>query len=109
MPVPGSRAGRNHFEGLSKAMPSCPLPGRCLEHTLLFVPFNASSRSVQPEAPLAAKRSCTLVSLGGDQDFDALNCITSAPIPAPHGLFIFPVSWGRWVSCLLMEERLGLR
>lgn len=93
-PVPRSQAGRSCFEGLAKATLSHPLPARCLEHTSLFVLFNASSRSVQSEAPLSAKRSCPLVSLGGDQDFDALSCITSAPIPAPPWSIYFPSESG---------------
>lgn len=93
-PAPGSQAGRSCFERLSKAMLSCLLPALCLEHTLIFLLSNGSSSSVQPEASLAAKCSCPLVSSGGDQDLDALSCSTSAP----WGQFIFSQGAGMELS-----------
>lgn len=108
-PVPRSQAGRSCFEGPAKATLSHPLPAPCLEHTSLFVLFNASSRSVQPEAPLTAKRSCPLVSFGGGIRTSTLSAVSLQPPSQPlRDLFIFPASRGRWVSCLPMEERLGL-
>lgn len=105
MPLPRNQAGRSRSEGLSKATLSHLLPTWCLEHTLLFVLFNASSMSGQPEVPLAAKCSCPLVCLGGIRTL----MLSTLPLHPPSQPFMVQGSWGRCVSCLLMEECLGLQ
>lgn len=83
-PAPGSQAGRSCFERLSKAMLSCLLPALCLEHTLIFLLSNGSSSSMQPEASLAAKCSCPLVSSGGIR-----TSMLSAAALQPLGVSLF--------------------
>lgn len=62
-PAPSSQAGRSCSERLVQGHAELSAPS--LERTLIFLLSNGSSSSVQPEAPLAAKCSCPLVSPGG--------------------------------------------